>query len=523
MAFPLTPNIFDRHTESGQEFVWTGSSWDLESSNKKQELILATTNPLVTDVSEVGAIWRNTLSNEAFRYEISRSPSSIPFSVDNLTGVADYGDYTIPTIRQSLSLPNSGATLNTLTIAVKIDPGASALVSLKTFQGEDLSSSPSIDGETLFGTPPIETFTTTVFSTSATAVQKVPVDFSFTEVYSGKVTVVCEVLNYTSQVRFPVTKDEYGGGIGGNLSYLDLQFSISGFLYSGKEWNKVSSYQESLVDGVEPNTRTDGSALMEGDIWLNSAEGTWSFYNGSNWITAKTRYDPSIVNVLASTTTQSAIEELDAIVDVLSGGVGFVGSYSPLSNLVDFTAVSGYPDGVLPAANTLSSPDFLVVVDEGTGQAPAPTVPMYKGDFLIADTLSNTWIHVPIGSGILRFLDLTDTPSSYAGQGGQVLEVNSAENAIKFSPGGDSQSITSSTEPTAKLLGDQWFNTSNNQEYVATNIATPTTVWERQVYVHVDYDNPPSSPVSGQLYYDTKTKTLSIWDISTTPPLWVSI
>ena len=52
-------------------------------------------------------------------------------------------------------------------------------------------------------------------------------------------------------------------------------------------------------------------------------------------------------------------------------------------------------------------------------------------------------------SGTTTFAGLTDTPSSFSGQGGKTLKVNSAANAVEFSSvaAGDGQSPIVYTEP----------------------------------------------------------------------------
>ena len=75
-----------------------------------------------------------------------------------------------------------------------------------------------------------------------------------------------------------------------------------------------------------------------------------------------------------------------------------------------------------------------------------------------------TWkINTTVQSGTTTFTGLTDTPSSYTGQGGNFIKVNSATNALEFGTGGGGlQNIVEDLTP---QLGGQ-LETNNNNVYV---------------------------------------------------------
>jgi hypothetical protein len=50
---------------------------------------------------------------------------------------------------------------------------------------------------------------------------------------------------------------------------------------------------------------------------------------------------------------------------------------------------------------------------------------------------------IPLGSGVTQFIELTDTPASYAGFAGQTVVVNATEDGLIFVPGGGTGAVTS--------------------------------------------------------------------------------
>jgi hypothetical protein len=67
MAFPLAPTIGQLHTEVDIVYEWTGSSWDLDVQ-LSQELSENLVDPTPADVASNGAVWRNTVTGEAWEY-----------------------------------------------------------------------------------------------------------------------------------------------------------------------------------------------------------------------------------------------------------------------------------------------------------------------------------------------------------------------------------------------------------------------------------------------------------------------
>lgn len=74
MAFPLTPTIGDQHTESGINYTWTGTSWDLVIETF-QKLIDSTVDPTASDTALQGQVWRNSTTGDAWEYSANLTTS----------------------------------------------------------------------------------------------------------------------------------------------------------------------------------------------------------------------------------------------------------------------------------------------------------------------------------------------------------------------------------------------------------------------------------------------------------------
>jgi len=97
-----------------------------------------------------------------------------------------------------------------------------------------------------------------------------------------------------------------------------------------------------------------------------------------------------------TTTAQTivpAINEIDAVVRALEGPVRLVGTYDATTHQV----TPGSPfvtAGPLPAAATANAGWVFVVDTAGTGVAPAPTVAMSPGDWLLSS--GTAWLHIDL-------------------------------------------------------------------------------------------------------------------------------
>lgn len=529
MAFPLAPAIGQQHIEADLRYKWTGSSWDLlDTSNDNQILITSTVDPVsgIDTAPHVGTIWRNTSTGEAFRYESIPSPAPIYYNLrpsDVTSGGYAINSYA-PYYRQSVTFLGT-TTVTTFGVQYYITPtGGSFDVKVKLFAGSSTSNL-FTSGEALFGTP-IYTSATQSFSfPSGPSFFAINVDFDIgVSVPSGVYSFVLEVTNpvpatqpqiITSSIaRYPL------GQLFGPVQ--DIAFLLVGTQTSdGFEWNPVRESPDFQVNAGSPVLSSIGSALKEGDIWVESADGKVYYRSAINtWLPLQAVYDNTIVSALTSGYTTGAINEVDAIFDVVSTEYSrFVGTYTPSTNTVDFVSSTGYTDGVLPAANTLMAPDFLVVTEQAVGQAPAPTVQMYKGDLLLADPGTNTWIHYQFGTVPLSYLLLNDTPASYTGAAQQLISVNATETGMESTPAGtDLNTYYSAGAPGVFIDSDIWVDSTTKLESVSTG-----GQWENTNPVAVTNGTPPVNPHNGTLWYDRSSANLYIYDTSTTPASWVGI
>ena len=75
-----------------------------------------------------------------------------------------------------------------------------------------------------------------------------------------------------------------------------------------------------------------------------------------------------------------------------------------------------------------------------------------------------TWkINTTVQSGTTTFTGLTDTPSSYTGQGGNFVKVNSTPDGLEFGTGGGANVTTSDTPPSSPSDGDLWWDSQNGR------------------------------------------------------------
>lgn len=529
MAFPLTPTVGQVHTEVGLKYKWVGTSWDLLSDF--QELVLSTVDPTAADAADIGTVWRNTTDGSAWQ-RVGLEPSSIvgtPVQFDTLDFAAGGGNNTGNGPRVSRFSFDLAQWTNITSMSVFASIGAIGQIANGTYQvtifeGEDTAAAnnTAVGGLTLG------------VQVAASGVENVdgngpigfgnywPVTFTDNNILApGRYTAVIN-WNTTLFVVNSYSPDTVPGQAA-NLAGSDQPRRITGVLLATGVWEQILHEPTFQLGTATPTTQASGASLVAGDMWYDTTATSESLYywDGAAWQPIKTFYDSTLQNVLVANDEQEALVEIDVVVDRLETGVNFVGTYAPSTNTADFTTLSALPDGTLPAANTVGN-SFLVVVEQATGQSPAPVVPMNKGDFLVADPIANTWIHVPIGTAVDEFIDYLDTPTTYVGSAGKNVAVNAGETALEFATPADVMSIYSTTAPATRLdltalqLGDQWLDATTNREKFWDG-----AVWREQVYVDATPTTPPAAPVDGLLWYDETTSALYIWDA--TIPQWVAI
>ncbi|MBA7542473.1 hypothetical protein ES705_34794 [subsurface metagenome] len=84
---------------------------------------------------------------------------------------------------------------------------------------------------------------------------------------------------------------------------------------------------------------------------------------------------------------------------------------------------------------------------------------------LVYKTTGDKFVYeVQAGGGVTTFLELTDTPASYAGKAGEILRVNATPNAVEFSGVGIETTLTVDSDtkvPTSKAVNDFCETTKN--------------------------------------------------------------
>lgn len=530
MAFPLTPNVGDTWTESGIRFRFTGDSWDFAETGKGQELIVAANDPQTgTNDATLGAIWRNSVTGEAFRYEASKLAST-PITVTTSPSPGITANLLTPFTysRQSFTLPLTSVT-STVEIKAKRYAYWSFDLTLKIYAGENTTAANETPGDSVFGAGTVIAQETISYGAATVDVVDTITFAPIAILPPGKATFVLEVTNAVDTgsgslvpielYNYPI--NSYDGGQFGS-SNLDLDFTVTATTVGEVEWNPLSAGQDIIIasgSAGNPGFRLNGEPIQVGDLWIDSDDNIIRIYDGAAWPSCLVSYDPSVLGILTSYNSQDAIDEMDIITFILAIGAGFVGRYYPTTNTADFTTASTYVDGVLPAANTLATPGFLVVVEESFGQAPAPVVQMYKGDYLFAYPAGNTWIHFQVGKKLPTYSELNDTPSVFSGYSGYIAACNSTEDALEYILDTDSHSYRQDSAPTARNAGDIWVSTS---EYEKVASSAGSASWSGVSYVTTS-SSPPTSPQSGRLWYDTSTSSLYIYDTTLTPPSWVNV
>lgn len=295
------------------------------------------------------------------------------------------------------------------------------------------------------------------------------------------------------------------------------------FAAGTSEWVRIVSDKSIQISATQPITQPDGTTLQAGDIWIDSANSDRAFYFtvGGSWEPLKIYFDNTTANLVgAPTTTQEAIDILAQRAATLTKGLSFVGSYDATTDQADFTTVSGLTDGPLPAAGITNENTYLIVTVSGTPTTgPLTGTAMKVGDYVVSDGV--TWTLVPLSASVTDFTGLTDTPSSYVGQAGKFVAVNSTETELEFVSSPDTHSILQATEPTlrpngsALSVGDRWVDSTTLNTYVY-NGAT----FDRVVPVIVG-TTAPTQTTEGLLWYNPNVNVLYVRD--NTAGAWIGI
>lgn len=302
---------------------------------------------------------------------------------------------------------------------------------------------------------------------------------------------------------------------------------------ANNEWVKIVAPNAVIVNSGAPLVQNDGTAIQPGDIWIDSTtvgkEVGYYRTSTNTWEPLKVSFDNSLAGLAGTpTTTQEAIDILSIRMAALSKGLSFFGTYNASTDFADFTAPSGVADGPLPVADASNQDSYLVVSTDGTpASGPLSGTPMASGDWVISD--GTTWTYLDLTTSISNFLFFPDTPSSFAGQAGNVLRVNATETALEFVTLSDTHSIFASgttypggptfrdppTNTLALQAGDRWIDSDTLIPYTWDG-----ALWKQVVPVIVSTTT-PTETTGGALWYNPNISTLFVRDSAVNA--WVGV
>jgi len=164
------------------------------------------------------------------------------------------------------------------------------------------------------------------------------------------------------------------------------------------------------------------------------------------------------------------ITDIHGQLAALSGALRFVGTYNAATNVVVSAAAGTLAIGnPLPAASAANEGWFVIVTQNGTGTAPAPTVSMQSGDWIVST--GSAWIHVPLYHAAIAAANVSITPVN----GQPWTNVQTALQGLFVrtqngggGPGGPANVIVSPTAPTNPTEGMLWFDQVSGQTFVFT-------------------------------------------------------
>lgn len=295
------------------------------------------------------------------------------------------------------------------------------------------------------------------------------------------------------------------------------------FATGTSEWVRIVSDKSVQISATQPTTQPDGTTLQAGDIWIdtNNSDSAYYWTTGGVWAPLRIYFDNTTASLSPTpSTTQEAIDILAQRAAVLTKGISFIGTYDASADFADYTTISGFVDSALPAPGVANENTYLVVNVDGTpATGSLAGTAMAAGDYVVSD--GTTWTHIPLSTSVTTFTGLTDTPSSYVGQAGKIVAVNSTETALEFVSAADTHSILQATEPTLRpdgsslLVGDRWVDSTTLNTYVYNGAN-----FDRIVPVIVS-TTVPTQTTEGLLWYNTNVSTLYVRD--NTAAAWIGI
>jgi len=290
------------------------------------------------------------------------------------------------------------------------------------------------------------------------------------------------------------------------------------------EWVRVYK-SPSIQVGSNSTTQPGGTPLISGDLEIddggNTTANTLRYYDGASWTPVDTFYDNTTAGMTGDPrTSQEALDVLANRVAVLTKGLAFFGTYDADTDNVIFNYISGLSDGPLPPADASNKDSYLIVNVAGTPAAgPMTGIAMDRGDWVVSD--GTDWTYLSVSTNINSFLELLDTPSSFAGQAGKVVRVNVAESSLEFIDPTDTHSIFAANAPAIRpsgdtlQVGDRWVDSDNFRPY-----SWDGSAWKPISPVIVSTAK-PTQTTAGLLWYNPTIGTMFIYD--DTAAKWVGI
>ena len=184
-----------------------------------------------------------------------------------------------------------------------------------------------------------------------------------------------------------------------------------GYIWNGAEWQVINAGK---VDSGLVADRP--SAPTPGDLFFNTGTQLMEMWDAIDWVGIPTTVQASNVSFtsgtgLSSSNVKSALDEVDTKVNNLGTSLVYGGTYDASTNTVASVTLGGTDAGLtlgnpLPAsaANT-----FVIVTIGGTGTAPAPTVALTAGNWLING--GSSWELLQLGDPTTTANLVTYTPT----------------------------------------------------------------------------------------------------------------
>jgi len=342
MAFPAAPFVGQTHTEVGLDYVWSGGSWDLAVSTY-QELIESTVNPTAGDVSDVGTVWRNTTTGDAWQYTTVFGGGAEWVQIVNLPSIqVDYN----PTTQ------TSGAALVPGDLAIDDGTGTDVGV-LRYWDGAAWRSIDTYYDNTVAAMAGNPDTTQEAIDVLASRISLLTKGLSYFGTYDANTNTadftaasgltdgalpVADASNQDSYLVVTVDGTPGTGPLAGTFmdkgdwiisdgvswTHLDISTNVDQFTelidtpasYTGSAGkivavNSTATALEfvtavdthSIYAATSPTTRVNGTALQTGDRWINSTTLVPSTWSGTAW----QMVSPVIVSTTAPTQTTEGL------------------------------------------------------------------------------------------------------------------------------------------------------------------------------------------------------------------------